>query len=98
MSILKTLYHGSLDWLKQVTGERGVAVINETEHRIHVLDGVTKGGHPLALLSEVPTDAIRASSQSLSEQEKRTARINIGAVGLDEVQDLTELYNKTKLS
>lgn len=95
--LVRTLYHGSANWLRTVTGESGIAVVNEDEHRIHVMDGKREGGHPLALLSEVPTDAIRTSSQALSDSEKEQARKNIGALSGDDIPDLLSIYENAKL-
>ncbi len=94
--LLKTLYHGSANWLKSVRGAAGIAVVNETDKRIHVMDGEMPGGHPLALLADVPTDAVRTSSQVLSEAEKEQARKNIEALP-DDVPDLLQIYETAKL-
>lgn len=41
--------------LNLYTGQDGQLVYNQTTKRLHTMDGVTKGGRALALLSDVPT-------------------------------------------
>lgn len=95
MALVRTLYNGGADWLQGVSGESGVAVVNTTDNRIHVMDGKTKGGHALALLSEVPTDAVRCSLQTLTAEQKAQVRANIGAIA-DDGADFLAIYENAK--
>lgn len=42
--------------LATLTGKAGQLVVSKTDWRLHVMDGTTAGGHPLAFQSELLTE------------------------------------------
>lgn len=54
MATLIKQLHGTTAELAEYAGQEFVIVVNSDTHRLHVLDGKTKSGFPLALVSDVP--------------------------------------------
>ena len=54
MAILIKQLHGTAEQFAEYLGEQYTIAINETTGRLHIMDGKTKGGLPLALVKDIP--------------------------------------------
>lgn len=54
MAILIKQLHGTAEQFAEYLGEKYTIAINETTGRLHIMDGKTKGGLPLALVKDIP--------------------------------------------
>lgn len=53
MAILIKQLHGTAEQFAEYLGEQYTIAINETTGRLHIMDGKTKGGLPLAFASDI---------------------------------------------
>lgn len=54
MAILIKQLHGTAEQFAEYLGGQYTIAINETTGRLHIMDGKTKGGQPLALVKDIP--------------------------------------------
>lgn len=69
--------------LATLTGKAGQLVIDKTTWRAHVMDGVTAGGHPVAMQSEVTTldsQSVKTVAQTLDSTKQEQALTNLGVI------------------
>lgn len=90
--------------LAALTGKAGQLIVNKTDWRVHVMDGTTAGGHPVAMKSELEqkiadatSDVVRYSAQSLNASQKGQVRTNIG-LGTAAVKAEGDFVSSTELT
>ena len=69
--------------LADYAGAAGQIVYNSETKKIHIMDGVTAGGIPLALKSDVDTlesNAVKTTTQTLNETQQTQALENLGVI------------------
>lgn len=75
--------------LATLVGKAGQWIIEKVTWRPHIMDGVTAGGIPLALKSDVDTlesNSVKTTAQTLSETQQTQALTNLGVI--DALEDL----------
>ena len=78
--------------LATLVGKAGQWIIEKTTWRPHIMDGVTTGGHPVAMKSDVDTldgQVVKTAAQTLDEPKQTQALTNLGVI-----QALTELIQE----
>ena len=84
--------------LATLTGKAGQLIVNKTDWRVHVMDGTTAGGHPVATKTEVDSKAndsvvVKQTAQTLSETVQTQVLTNLGVI--DALEDLITEYGGT---
>ena len=74
MAILIKQLHGTAEQFADYLGEQYTIAINETTGRLHIMDGKTKGGLPLALVKDIP--ATPTAEQIVYKKTTVAAAIN----------------------
>lgn len=84
--------------LPTLTGKAGQLIVNKTDWRIHVMDGTTAGGRPVAMKTEVDSKAndsvvVKQTAQTLSETVQTQVLTNLGVI--DALEELITEYGGT---
>lgn len=69
--------------LATLAGKAGQWIVEKVTWRPHIMDGVTAGGIPLALKSDVDTlesNAVKTTTQTLNETQQTQALENLGVI------------------
>ena len=79
--------------LATLVGKAGQWIIEKTTWRPHIMDGVTTGGHPVAMKSDVDTldgQVVKTTVQTLDEPKQTQALTNLGVISA--IEELTAEY------
>lgn len=84
--------------LATLTGKAGQLIVSKTDWRVHVMDGTTAGGHPVAMKTEVDSKAndsvvVKQTAQTLSETVQTQVLTNLGVIAA--LEELITEYGGT---
>ena len=84
--------------LATLTGKAGQLIVNKSDWRVHVMDGTTAGGRPVAMKTEVDSKAndsvvVKQTAQTLSETVQTQVLTNLGVIAA--LEELITEYGGT---
>ena len=84
--------------LATLTGKAGQLIVNKSDWRVHVMDGTTAGGRPVAMKPEVDSKAndsvvVKQTAQTLSETVQTQVLTNLGVISA--IEELITEYGGT---